>query len=130
MLERLESLENRYESLTRELSSSEVQAQPSLFQEKARAHAELEEVVGLFRRYKDLLSQLKQAEEMLRTEKDPELQAMAKQEVEELQAGREALEGQLKSALLPKDPSDSRNAFLEFRAGTGGDEAALFAGEL
>ena len=130
MLDRLESLENRYETLTRELMQPEVQASAQLFQEKAKAQAELEEVVRLFRAYKSVLSQLKQAEELALSEKDPEMLQMAKLERADLSARRAVLEAGLQRALIPKDPNDSKNVFLEFRAGTGGDEAALFAGTL
>ncbi len=107
-----------------------VQGQNQLFQEKAKAAAELEAVVRLFREYKGLLAHLKQAEEMLAAEKDAELVAMASAEREALLARRTLIEKELQTALLPKDPNDSRNVFLEIRAGTGGDEAALFAGTL
>ncbi len=130
MLERLESLENRYESLTRELMDPAVQAESSRFQETAKAQAELEEVVRLFREYKSVLSHLSQAEEMKRSEKDPELLAMARADSDSLGAQKSMLEAELQRALLPKDPNDSKNVFLEIRAGTGGDEAALFAAEL
>jgi peptide chain release factor 1 len=130
MLDRLESLENRYETLTRELMQPEVQGNSQLFQEKAKAQAELEEVVQLFRSYKSLLSHLKQAEELAASEKDPDLLEMAKAERAELLAKQHGLESELQRALLPKDPYDSKNVFLEVRAGTGGEEAALFAGTL
>jgi peptide chain release factor 1 len=130
MLDRLESLENRYETLTRELMEPQVQGHAQLFQEKAKAQSELEEVVRLFREYKSVLSHLKQAEELSRSEKDPELLAMVKAELDELATRQAALERDLQSALLPKDPNDSKNVFLEVRAGTGGEEAALFANTL
>src|SRR5260221_10211104 len=106
MLDRLESLENRYETLTRELMDPQVQGHAALFQEKAKAQAELEEVVHLFRDYKSVLSHLKQAEELSSTEKDPEMLSMAKAEREELALKRASLEAELRRALLPKDPYD------------------------
>jgi peptide chain release factor 1 len=130
MLDRLESLENRYEALNRELVDPAVTSQSQLFQEKAKAQAELQEVVELFRLYKTVTSQLKQAEEMAISEKDPELLQMAKAELAELGQRKLALEAALQKALLPRDPSDDKNTYLEIRAGTGGEEAALFAGTL
>ncbi|MES2200822.1 MAG: peptide chain release factor 1 [candidate division FCPU426 bacterium] len=130
MLDRLESLENRYNTLNRELMDPVVQGQNQLFQEKAKAASELEEVVRLFHEYKALLSHMKQAEELLGSEKDPELVAMASAEKDSLGARKTAIEAELQAALLPKDPNDLRNVFLEVRAGTGGEEAALFAGTL
>jgi peptide chain release factor 1 len=130
MLDRLESLENRYEALNRELMDPSVTSQSQLFQEKAKAQAELQEVVELFRLYKTVTSQLTQADDMALSEKDPELLQMAKAEQAELGQKKLALEAALQKALLPRDPSDDKNTYLEIRAGTGGEEAALFAGTL
>jgi peptide chain release factor 1 len=130
MLDRLESLENRYEALNRELMDPSVTSQSQLFQEKAKAQAELQEVVQLFREYKSVVSQLGEAEELLRSEKDAEMMQMAKAEHAELLQKKDALEARLQKSLLPKDPNDDKNVYLEIRAGTGGEEAALFAGTL
>jgi peptide chain release factor 1 len=130
MLDRLESLENRYEALNRELMEPSVTSQSQLFQEKAKAQAELQEVVQLFRQYKIVLSHLKEAEALSQSEKDPEMLQLAKTELSELTQQKESLEAKLQTALLPKDPNDDKNVFLEIRAGTGGEEAALFAGTL
>ena len=130
MLDRLESLEMTFESLNRELMDGNVSSNPQLFQEKAKAQAQLQEVVGLFRQYKKVMSQLPQAAELAKSEKDPEMQQMARAEQAELEAEKLRLEGELQKALLPKDPSDEKNTYLEIRAGTGGEEAALFAGTL
>jgi peptide chain release factor 1 len=129
MQERLESLEAKYESLTRELMDPEVQAQSSVFVEKAKRHADLEQVVGLIKRRRELESHLGQALEMARGG-DAEMVAMAREEIAALETERDGLDESLKLALLPKDPADGRPVYVEIRPGTGGDEAALFAGVL
>ncbi|HTB23307.1 MAG TPA: peptide chain release factor 1 [bacterium] len=129
MQERLESLEAKYESLTRELMDPEVQAQSSVFVEKAKRHADLEQVVGLIKRRRELESHLGQAQEMARSG-EAEMVAMAREEIAALESERDGLDEALKLALLPKDPADGRPVYVEIRPGTGGDEAALFAGVL
>jgi peptide chain release factor 1 len=129
MDQRLQALEARYESLTRELMDPDVQGQSQIFAEKARQHRELEGVVALIRRWREVDSHLKQAEELIRGD-DKELAALAKEELTGLESERAALEQELRLALLPKDPADGRPVFIEVRAGAGGDEAALFAGVL
>src|SRR5665213_1859241 len=129
MQERLESLEAKYESLTRDLMDPQVQAQSSVFVEKAKRHADLEQVVGLIKRRREVESHWDQAQELARGG-DPEMAALAKEEISGLQGEREALDESLKLALLPKDPSDGKPVYVEIRPGTGGDEAALFAGVL
>ncbi len=130
MLERLQSLEIRFEALGRELSDPEVLAKPWLLQDKGRQHSELESVVRLIRQYRELLSHLSQAEELTHSEKDLALLEMARQERDSLKSRQAILEAELHTALLPKDPNDQKDVLLEIRAGAGGEEAALFAGEL
>ena len=129
MQERLESLESKYESLTRELMTPEVQAQSSVFVEKAKQHADLEQVVGLIKRRREVDSHLSQAVELARGG-DAEMAALAREEIPDLERERGALDESLKLALLPKDPCDGKPVYLELRPGTGGDEASLFAGVL
>ncbi len=129
MQERLQALEARYEALTQELMDPRVQAQGTLFSEKAKQHAELEEVVGLIRRRRSLAVESAQAEELARGA-DVGLAELAREELGALRAEDAALEERLKVALLPRDPAEGRPVYLEIRAGTGGDEAALFAGVL
>jgi len=129
MQERLESLESKYESLTRELMDPQVQAQSSLFVEKAKRHADLEQVVGLIKRRRGVESHLAQALELARGD-DDEMAALARAEIPALERERGAIDESLKLALLPKDPGDGRPVYVEIRPGTGGDEAALFAGVL
>ena len=90
----------------------------------------LDEVVSLYQEYKKVNEDLEEVKELLKTESDEEMKEMAKMEVHELEERIPGLEDKLQLALLPKDPADSKNVMLEVRAGTGGDEAALFAGEL
>jgi peptide chain release factor 1 len=129
MLQRLQALEARYESLTRELMDPAVQAQTQLFAEKARQQNELEQVVGMIRRWRELDSHFAQAQELIQGG-DPEMAAMAREELADVSQVRARLEEELKLALLPKDPYDGRPVFVEIRAGAGGDEAGLFAGVL
>lgn len=129
MQDRLESLEAKYASLTRELMDPAVQGQPPLFAEKAKQQAELEQVVGLIRARKERADHLAQAREMLASG-DADLAAMAQEEIPGHEAELARLDEALKLALLPKDPLDGRPVYLEVRPGTGGDEASLFAGVL
>ncbi len=126
---KLDAVEARYEELGRLMSDPEVNANPRRFQECARESASLEEVVGLYREFRKVSSDLAGAREMLR-ESDPEIREMAQADVESLSARIEDLEFRLKIALLPKDPNDSKDVILEIRAGTGGEEAGLFAADL
>jgi peptide chain release factor 1 len=129
MLDRLQALEARYEALTQELMDPAVQAQGQVFGEKSRQHRELESVVAMIRRWRELESHARQAEELIRGE-DAEMASLAKEELAGLAAERLQLEADLQMALLPKDPSEGRPVFVEVRAGAGGDEASLFAGVL
>jgi peptide chain release factor 1 len=129
MIDKLQSEENRYDELTRLLSTSEVQADPNEMRKHAKALAELEPLVEKYREYKTVASEIAQAEEMA-AGSDPDMRDLAKEELKSLNGRRDALIAELKILLIPKDPNDAKNVVLEIRAGTGGDEAALFAGEL
>jgi peptide chain release factor 1 len=100
------------------------------YTELSKEYADLEKVVVEFNAYKKVLDDIQQAKEILEAEKEPELREMAKMELDELNPQKEELEEKLKKLLIPKDPNDDKNAVLEIRAGTGGDEAAIFAGDL
>ena len=100
------------------------------FMQLSKEYRDLEKIVTRFNAYQKILDSLKHAKDVLEREKDPELRELAKMELEELAPKKEALEEELKTQLMPKDPNDSKNAVLEIRAGTGGDEAAIFAGDL
>ncbi len=127
MEEKLKALEAEHARLEAELARPDVVADPRLFQQKSRRYAELSEIVETFREYRWVEEELEGTREML---KDPELKALAEAEVEALSARRAELEDRLRRLLLPKDPADEKNAIVEIRAGTGGEEAALFARDL
>lgn len=130
MFDKLQSIEDKYEELGRLLSDPEVISDQSQFQKYAKAHAELTEIVTVFREYKDIKKDLEEAKSILETEEDEELKEMAQLELEELEEKIPQLEDQLKILLLPKDPNDEKNVIMEIRGGAGGEEAALFAGDL
>lgn len=130
MWDRFEALEARYESLNRQLSEPAVQANSQSFRELSKEHFELSEVVGRYREYKLLVRRREEAEHLAATEKDPEMVAMASQEMAACDREKVRLEEELKKLLLPKDPNDSKDILIEIRAGAGGDEASLFAAEL
>ena len=127
MLDKLKKLEEEYRALERELGDPEVLADAARFREKSRRYAELGEVVEAFREYRRVQDELEQARELA---SDPEMGEMAREEAAELEQRLEELEKQLEVLLLPRDPADVRNAIVEIRAGAGGQEAALFAGDL
>ncbi|WP_227762576.1 peptide chain release factor 1 [Zhaonella formicivorans] len=130
MLDKLQNIEDKYEELGRLLSDPAVIADQSQFQKHAKAHAGLEEIVTVFREYKKVLKEIDDAKSLLASEQDPELKEMAELELEELKSKVPKLEEKLKILLLPKDPNDEKNVIMEIRGGAGGDEAALFAGDL
>ena len=130
MLERLEKIAARHAALVEEQADPAVAVEPKRSRVIAINIAEVADVVVVLVEYKTVLSELEGASEILAEADDEEMRAMAESEVEELEARSDRLEERLKVLLLPVDPNDQRNVILEIRAGTGGDEAALFAGEL
>ena len=130
MFDRLEAIEQRLEDVTRQLSDRELLADQQKYTQVAKQHRELEEIVSKYREYKSLVAGIAQTEEMLTAEDDAEMLALARNELSELQERRDKVEAELKILLLPKDPNDEKNVILEIRAGTGGDEATLFAAEI
>jgi peptide chain release factor 1 len=124
------TLERRHEEVGALLGTAEVINKRAEFMKLSREHAELDPLVAAWRAYDKMMADLAQATQMVAAETDPELREMAREEQKQLEAQREGLEHQIKILLLPKDPNDGRNAILEIRGGTGGDEAALFAGDL
>ncbi|MBZ0279850.1 MAG: peptide chain release factor 1 [Anaerolineae bacterium] len=130
MLEKLASIEARYDELERLISDPAMMADYSKVAEYSKERANIAEMVEQYREYKRQFSQLESARKMLEDESDPELSAMAKEEVDSLTATTEALMDKLKVMLLPKDPRDEKNVIMEIRAGAGGDEAGLFASDL
>lgn len=130
MVEKLLDVEKRYEELERSLSSPDVVSDMDQFRKLSKAHSSLTPIVENFRELRTVEEQLAGANEMLWHEDDPELKQMASDEVSSLQKRQELLNDKLKLLLLPKDPLDEKNVILEIRAGTGGEEAALFGGDL
>ncbi len=129
MFDKLQLEEQRYEDLTRLLGTSEVQSDPSAYRKHAKALAELEPLVERYREYKQVERDIAGAEE-LAASNDVDMRDLAREELKALTAKRDALVGDLKILLIPKDPNDEKNVVLEIRAGTGGEEAALFAADL
>jgi peptide chain release factor 1 len=125
----LAEVERRYDELTALLGDPKVATDPARLTEFGRERADLEEVVATFRELRALDSQITEAEQLAR-EDDPELAEMAREELDRLRDAREPIVSRLRALLVPKDPNDDKNVILEVRAGTGGEEAALFAAEL
>ena len=130
MLEKLASIQEKYEDLGRQLSDPEVIGNQKEFQKLAKAHASLTEIVEKYKQYKTVLQGIEDSKEMLEIETDPEMKEMVQVELDELTEQVPTLEDQISILLLPKDPNDEKNVIMEIRGGAGGDEAALFAGDL
>ena len=129
MLAKLESLEKRYMELEEQLAAPDAYENQERYRKLAKAHADLREVVTLFRRYRELDRQLAENRELL-NDADADMREMAQEEIRHIEAEIPEMEQRLKVLLLPPDPLDEKNIVLEIRAGTGGEEAALFAGDL
>lgn len=129
LLNKLDTLQDRYEELTALLGEADVIADQNRFRAYSKEYAEVEPVISTFREFRKVSSDLEGAQALLK-DSDPDLREMAEEEVREARARLGVLEEQLQRMLLPKDPNDARNVFLEIRAGTGGDEAAIFSGDL
>jgi peptide chain release factor 1 len=130
MYERLDQIEARYEELTQALASPELIGDSSKYQKTAKAHSEIAPMVEKYREYKDLQRGITESKAVLADEKDPEMRAYAQEELDNLEIRLHQVEEELKVLLLPKDPNDEKDVILEIRAGTGGDEATLFAAEM
>ena len=127
MFDKLHAVEARYEQLMAEMADPAVQADSVKFRSHSRALAEIQPLVEHFRQYKDVAGQIAATEELV---KDPDMRELAQEELKSLESRRDTLLDEIKILLVPKDPNDEKNVVLEIRAGTGGDEAALFAGDL
>jgi peptide chain release factor 1 len=127
MLEKLASVEAKYDQMMAEMAEPALQADQTKFRSHSKAVAEMQPLVDKYREYKDVFAQLNATEELL---KDPDMRELAQEELGQLEARRDVLLAELKVLLVPKDPNDAKNVVLEIRAGTGGDEAALFASDL
>ena len=129
MIERLAELEARYEEISRQLSTPEIASDPSQLADLGREMSRLEPIVVGAQHWREVQTQLEQARAM-GNDPDEDMRAMAREEVDRLSADSARMEEELKVMLVPDDPNDDRNAIVEIRAGTGGDEAALFAADL
>jgi len=130
LFEKLQQIEARYEDMNRELSSPEVHDDSARYQKVAKAHSELGEIVAKYREWKEIAKGIEESKQLLAESDDAEMKQMAHDEMRALEARREAVEKEVRVLLIPKDPNDEKNVIVEIRAGTGGDEAALFAAEL
>src|ERR687887_1547548 len=130
MFERLNQIESKYDELTQVLATPEVISDSTRYQKTAKAHSELAPVVEKYREYKDLQRGIAESKAVIAEESDAEMRAYAQEELAKLEDRLNSVEEELKLLLLPKDPNDEKNVILEIRAGTGGDEASLFAAEI
>lgn len=130
LLDKLKELYNRYYEIEEMMGDPEVIADQKRFVKLTKDYKDLAPIVKAYNDYSNILGNIETSEEMLRSEKDPEMKEMAKEELEDLKKQKEELEEKIKYLLIPKDPEDGKNAVVEIRAGTGGDEAGIFAGDL
>ncbi len=130
MFEKLQALEEKYDELSGMLGDTSVISNPDKYHKTAKAHAELQDVVDKFRLYKSLSNQLTATKRILEEESDPEMVELAREELRALEERIAETQEQLKFLLIPKDPNDKKSVVVEIRAGTGGDEASLFAQEI
>jgi len=131
MIDKLEKLSEKYAELNELLGDPRVLENHNLYKKYAKSHSELQEIIEKYGRYKKILTQLAGTEEMLiEAGDDREMKELAQEEIQALEEQKSVTEDELKHLLLPRDPNDEKNVILEIRAGTGGDEASLFAGEI
>ncbi len=130
MLDKLEAIKDRFDQVAEELTRPEAMADMKRFSKLNKEYKDLDKIVQRYLVYKNLLGNQDEARQVLESEKDPDFREMAKVELDELAGKIEALEAEITELLIPKDPNDSKNAILEIRAGAGGDEASIFAGDL
>jgi peptide chain release factor 1 len=130
LLKKLEAVYTRFEDIAEQMNQPDVVADMKKYIRLNKDYKELEPIIAAFKQYKLLLNNLTSAREMLATEKDDEMRQMAKEEVDSLSEGQTRMEEEIRLMLIPADPQDKKNAIVEIRAGTGGDEASLFAGDL
>ncbi len=130
MLDQLEAIRERFEEVSQLISQPEVVSDMKKFTKLSKEYKDLDKIVTQYKAYLNILANISSAKEVLETEKDEDFREMAKAELDELMPQKEEMESVLKEMLIPKDPNDSKNVILEIRGGTGGDEAAIFAGDL
>ena len=130
LLDKLAFIENKYDELSVKISDPSIMANQNEWRKLCKEHAELEIIVGAYKEYKQVIEDLQDSKDMLEMESDKEMKEMLNEEINELKSREEELENRIQILLLPKDPNDDKNVFVEIRAGAGGDEAALFAANL
>ena len=130
MIEKLEEIARRFEEVGQLMVQPDIMSDMDNYTRLSKEYSDLEKMVEVYNAYKNILSNIESAKEVLKAEKDPEFREMAKMELDELEPEQKKIEEQLKQLLIPKDATDSKNAILEIRAGAGGDEASIFAGDL
>lgn len=130
MIDKLEAIKARFDQLGVALTNPEIVSDNKKFSQTSREYRKLEGIVNAYKAYRNCLDSIEFGREVLETESDEDLRSMAKEDLEKQEKHKEELEEQIRQLLIPKDPQDEKNAIIEVRAGTGGDEASLFAGEL
>ena len=130
MLDKLEAIYARYQEIEQQMNDPQVTADMKRYVKLSKDYKDLQPVVKAYHEYKALLDTINECKELLESEKDPELREMAKEELVAAQERREPMENDIRLLLIPADPQDSKNAVVEIRGGTGGDEACIFAGDL
>ncbi len=130
MFDRLDAVEDKFLKIEQAISNPEMLGRPQEYQKLVKEHAEIAPLVEIYRKYREIERQIEENEHLLREERDSEMRDLIKQELTDLEESRERMLHQIKLMLLPKDPNDEKNVIIEIRAGTGGEEAALFAADL
>ena len=130
IIDKLEAIKTKWEALGEQLNDPEIIGDMKRFVKVNKDYKDLEPIVVAFKEYKELLSNIEEAREILKNEKDEDMREMAQEELESAEQRRESVEEDIRLMLIPKDPTDDKNAVMEIRAGTGGDEASIFAGDL
>ncbi len=130
MIEQLEAIRERFEEVAQQITQPEIVSDMKKFKTISKEYKDLEKIVNQYKTYQNVLSNIDSAKEVIATEKDEEFRELAKAELDELLPKKDEMEQMLKEMLIPRDPNDSKNIILEVRAGTGGDEAGIFAGDL
>lgn len=130
MLEKLEAIYKRWEEIGEQMNNPEVVADMKRYIKLSKDYKELQPIVDAYKKYKNILDNLESTKEMLKTEKDEEFRELAKEELNEMVKQKGSMEEEIRIMLIPADPQDKKNAIVEIRAGTGGDEASIFAGDL
>lgn len=130
MIQQLEAIRERFNEVSQQMTMPEVVSDMAKFTKLSKEYKDLEKIVREYEKFLRILANIEGAKELISTEKDPEMRELAKAELDELTPEKLRLEEYLKELLIPKDPNDSKNVILEIRAGTGGDEASIFAGDL